>query len=771
MELDILRGRFGGMLVPLFWAHVPLMGLTAAWTGGMPVALAVFWSVLLGAIYHLAWRAWGIAPTTRYLAAVALVAQPAMLLLIFRGHPWQMDMHMYFFALLALNLGWFDRGALLAAATATTLHHLVLSYVLPSAVFANGGDMSRALLHGGVVAFQTTVLLWVRDKTVDSFMDLSRVRDELDANGRALQERSEEAEAATRTKSMFLANMSHEIRTPINAILGFCHLLQRGSLDDRQRDQLGKIASAGTALLRLVNDLLDFSKNEDGKLILERREFDPRVAISAQGQLMAEEMRNRGLTLRLSFNDAVPQVVLGDELRLNQVVLNLLSNAIKFSEDGEIVVEATVGEACDNRPGLQVRISDCGIGMTAEQLDRLFVPFTQADASTTRRFGGTGLGLTICRQIVTQMNGWIRAESVPGQGSSFTFAVLLEVPAVEHALPVPDCAVEGQHVLLVEDNPINREIALAMLAENGLQVDCAHDGQQAVEMVWQNRYAAVLMDLQMPRMDGLTATRRIRQRHDSQELPVIAMTSHAFHEEGQRCLDAGMNDHIAKPVDPERLIRVLRRHLRGDAAPEARPTGPSGDLPDRLGPFDLAAALRRLSGKEALLRRLITDFAREHADDVALLDDLVARDDQEAAHRRIHSLKGVAASLGLDDLSAEAGRLEHAIRDGKAVQPIMPEFARQLDMAVAAASGIAIPVTPEPGRQADPAAADDLRRKLGELIRRRSMSARACFDELADALQVPNTARHAHPLSIALQRLDYATAAGLVGPFPLEPGN
>ncbi|WP_282602504.1 ATP-binding protein [Paracoccus sp. PARArs4] len=768
-ELDKLRTRFGAMLVLLFWAHVPVMALAATMTDRMPVWIAGGVSVALAVTYQLAWRAWGIAPRTRYLAAVALVAQPAMLLLILRGHPWQMDMHMYFFALLALNLGWFDRGALLAAAIATTLHHLVLSYVLPSAVFSNGGEFGRVMLHGGIVAFQTVVLLWVRDRTVDSFVDLSRVRDELAAKGRALQERTTEAEAATRTKSMFLANMSHEIRTPINAVLGFCHLLQRSPLDDRQRDQLGKIASAGTALLRLVNDLLDFSKNEAGKLLLERHEFDLRAAISGQAQLMAEDMRNRGLDLCIAIDDDVPALMLGDELRLNQVMLNLLSNAIKFSEDGTIAIHARLAERDGDLLRLEVSVRDCGIGMTEDQIGRLFAPFTQADATTTRRFGGTGLGLTICRQIVTQMQGWIRADSRPGEGSAFTFSVMLEAAPPRVVQPRPEGGLEGRRVLLVEDNPINREIALALLTEAGLEVDCAEDGQEAIEKVWAQSYAAVLMDLQMPRLDGLTATRRIRLRHDRNELPIIAMTSHTFDEEGQRCLEAGMNDHVSKPVDPDRLIRVLMRHVGGDAPAAVAVAQAAAGLPPALPPFDLDDALRRLGGRQALLRKLIGDFARDHADTARrLILELEA--DRESAHRLAHSLKGVSASLGLPDLAIAAGRIETAIAKGEPVDPLMPELVTNLEAALAAANSLA-PVAAEAASTGDPAQAEALRQKLSDLIRRRSLTARHCFDELADALQVAGPARASHPLSLALQRLDYAAAAALVGPFPSEPGN
>lgn len=932
IELDALRARYGRMLVTLLWAHVPVIGLAARWVGSMSPLVAMAAAAGLALIYHLCWRWKGTAPVTRNIAAVALVAEPALFLLVFEGHAWQMDMHMYFYAVLALNLAWFDRASLIICAVAITIHHLLLFYLLPGAVFSTEGNLGRVLLHGAIVAFQTVVLIWVSDKVVQSFDRIGRMSDEIVAKSAALEERTREAEEANRTKSMFLANMSHEIRTPINAILGFCHLVQRTPLEPRQREHVSRISTAGGVLLRLINDLLDFSKNEAGALTLESRPFDLRSALSCQVQLVAETMAAQNLTLRQELDPNLPEVLVGDELRLNQILLNLLSNAAKFSRDGEIVLSARLAEHDRDGTRIEVSLRDCGIGMTPEQMARLFTPFTQADSSTTRRFGGTGLGLAICRQIVEQMDGWIRAESIPGQGSTFTFSVRLAVgdatladsalpcaairglrilitddspialkmleeafarwdipvtvaasgrvaldmiqaadqrgagydllildwkmpdmdglqtlralrgmtlrrrpsamvmtahgvdavmqeasgeqidlflakpitarslldalrqlpglaerhlnaePAPQAAAPAPPQALAGRHVLLVEDNPINQEIALALLTDAGLQVDCAENGLIACRMIEAGDidYGAVLMDMQMPEMDGLTATRRIRQTRSPEDLPIIALTAHAYESERRACLEAGMCDHLTKPVDPVQLVTVLAHHIRPataaatilDRTAEPVPVT-DGGLPDMLPPFDIPAALMRVNGKRELLRRLILSFAAGNRHAVATIRELIAQGRTDEAHRSAHTLKGVAASLELSDVAALAAQLEAALARAEGPpSSLLDALDTALWPAIAAADSLSdapVPaVAPAPLPAADLALLDQLRNQLHDQVRRRSMAARAAFDALAEALQLDAASRGDHPLRQALLRLDYAAADALLDSLPSD---
>jgi two-component system, sensor histidine kinase and response regulator len=867
-ELEALRVRFARFVLVLLWLHVPLLGLVDWVVQGTPWFGAAA-AGLLALVYHLAWWRGGTEPWVRHISAVALVGQPAILLFVLRGHPWQMDMHMYFFAMLALVIGWCDRGALMMAATVIALHHLVLLYLLPIAVFPGAGDIGRVLLHAAIVAFQTTVLVWLSARLIEGMARTAAMGAEIQAKNVALEARTREAEDATRAKSLFLANMSHEIRTPMNAILGFCHLAQRTRLDPRQQVYVARIADAGSSLLRLINDILDFSKNEAGKLTLEARPFDVRAVIEAQAQLVAVEAEEKGLSLRVSVNPRVPGIVIGDALRFAQVVLNLLSNAVKFTERGMVMIEADLAETGEGTVTLECVVRDTGIGMAPAQIGTLFDSFSQADSSTTRRFGGTGLGLAISRQIVEHMGGSIVADSTPGLGSAFTFRVVLgdagamardgllpvnalrtlrigyaddntasrqimhdllsgwdmsvdlfasgreALSAVEAAAadgrgydlllldwkmpevsgmdvaseirarrfarppmivlvtaygndgvlddaaqaqldgvlekPVspralldamarlfpertemvapagarasgerqvrPDPAeasgdairvragIQGQRVLLAEDNAINREIAVELLTDAGLLVDTAENGRIACAMVaaQRGRYGAVLMDVQMPEMDGIEATRRLRADWTAAQLPIIAMTAHAHEDERRRCLEAGMDDHIPKPVDPALLVRALDRlvvPMMRDA--EGAGSGPMPvstgatpgvqDLPDDLPPFGIAAALARCGGKRTLLRRLLVDFADLYAGAPARLNSLVAAGDTGEAHRLAHSLRGVAASLEVPLVAEAAGRVEQILAAGTdaGLAAAIDDLGAALVPAVSAARGLRV---------------------------------------------------------------------------------
>lgn len=910
-EIQVLRERFGGLLVWLLWAHVPVLAAAAAWNQVLTVPMALLWGAALAGVYHLTWHRFGTVRLTRNLAGIALIGEPALLLILFEGHPWQMDMHMYFFAVMALNIAWFDRGALILSAAGIAVHHLVLLYLLPISVFPEKGDLARVMLHASIVLFQMSVLIWVTHKVRTAFARIRIMSDELVARSGALEERNRAAEESSRAKSMFLANVSHEIRTPINAILGFGHLLQRSDLQPRQRDHVTKLNGAGMSLLRQINDILDFSKNEAGKLELEARDFDLRAAVSGQVQMVAESAHARGLTIRMRISDDVPVLVVGDEMRLNQVILNLLNNAIKFTEEGRVAISVGVAEREGARICIECAVSDSGIGMTAEQRAKLFAPFTQADSSTTRRFGGTGLGLAICRQIVEQMGGAITVDSMPGIGSAFTFRVwllvaqgaamaadphpalralrilvaddnpasrdiiqellsrwklsgdlvssgpealaamereaaagrpydlvmldwkmpgmdglqtvramrdnprLVPMPATlmvtaysidelirdedrraisgvlrkpldpHHLLdmlnqlfpgtpgqaaarmvqsPQPDLsgALRGHRVLLVEDNAINQEIATALLSDAGLQVDVAGDGITACQMVLDqdNGYAAVLMDVQMPRMDGVEATRCIRQRIAPADLPIIALTAHAYAEERQRCLGAGMNDHLSKPIDPALLIETLSKWLPRDA----RPCPAIATLPDRLPPFDLASALRGMNGKAELLHRLITEFGRNYDGIGPRMGQLIAQGRAEEASLAAHTLKSVAGSLGLADIPELAGRIETALNRGDDAADLITDLTRALAPAISAARSLRcdppVPATDLPpvlDASAGPAIA-----ALRDQVRRCSLSARSGFHGLADALGLSPGARAAHPLMIALTQLDYTQAAQLL---------
>ncbi len=397
----------------------------------------------------------------------------------------------------------------------------------------------------------------------------------------------EEAERASRSKSDFVSRMSHELRTPMNAILGFAQLLESEELTPEHRDYVGEINRAGAHLLELINKVLDLAKIEAGKMTIEHIPFDLRHTLNEVAALVSERARAKGIDLRFHASPELPARVMGDPTHLRQVLINLIGNAEKFTHVGGIDIRI---EPVDDASRISYSVRDTGIGMDAPTLARLFQPFAQADESTTRKFGGTGLGLKISQDLVHAMGGDIQVESEAGIGSRFWFT-LPATPAPEAigdtAPPLnivvataetpPDPAVAAEtvvadetalhgHVLLVEDNRINQMVATRMLGKLGLSYDIANHGGEALQRLQERDYALILMDMEMPEMDGQEATRRIRAMESDTgkpRMPIIAMTANALHEDREHCLASGMDDHISKPVELARLSEVLRRWLPG----------------------------------------------------------------------------------------------------------------------------------------------------------------------------------------------------------------
>jgi PAS domain S-box-containing protein len=396
------------------------------------------------------------------------------------------------------------------------------------------------------------------------------------------------AETANRAKSAFLANMSHEIRTPLNAITGLGHLVRRSGVSPQQADWLAKIDAAGKHLLVIINAVLDLAKIDAGKLVLEQTDVGVATITANVVSVLYEQARVKNLRL-LVESQPLPHGLRGDPTRLQQALLNYASNAIKFTAAGAVTLRARLVEDAADSALIRFEVQDSGIGIAAEDLPRMFAAFEQADNTTTRRYGGTGLGLAITKQLAQLMGGAVGVESTPGSGSTFWFTARLRKGAHDAVagVPSPGSMIEaalardhhGCRLLLVEDEPVNREVTLELLKAVLPNVDVATDGPQAVTLAGRHPYDLILMDVQLPHMDGLEATRRIRALPGGTAVPIIALTANAFAEDRSRCLAAGMNDFVAKPVEPEVLFATLLDWLSRAAPPPATPVPTPPSLP------------------------------------------------------------------------------------------------------------------------------------------------------------------------------------------------
>ena len=487
----------------------------------------------------------------------------------------------------------------------------------------------------------------------------------------AMEQARRAADEASRAKSSFLANMSHEIRTPLNGVIGIGELLRLTELDREQKDYVAKILRSSQALLAILNDILDLSKVEAGRMEFEKCPFELAGAIAELEATSAPLAHEKGLELSFRVADGTPPVLAGDRLRLLQILRNLVGNAIKFTRRGSVSVAIDAVSSADAATWFRFCVRDTGIGMAAHELARIFSPFSQADASTTRRFGGTGLGLVISRMLAAGMGGRIEVQSELAQGSTFTVRLPLEpvremapLPPAEDAAALQRDEFLGARVLVVEDNAINREVIERLLHYAGIEVTLAHSGREALQLA-QERGAAldmILMDVQMPDMDGLSATRALRS--DGCDLPVAALTAGVSAAERDACEAAGMSDFLAKPIDMAELAAVLTRWLPARSTPaaaQARSDAPA-PAPDLEFPgIELDDALPRFLGRRDLLARARDLFLAQYRASPARLAELRAASAWQEMAGIAHALKGGAATIGALELAGHAATLEQAL--------------------------------------------------------------------------------------------------------------
>ena len=608
-----------------------------------------------------------------------------------------------------------------------------------------------------------------------------------------LSEALSAAKIADRAKDAFLANISHELRTPLSAVIGFSGLAQPLCTNARQRDYLGKIMQAGSTLSAIINDLLDLSKITAGHMALESATFSLRALLDRNRSLMAYQAEEKGLTLVEQIDDDTPDVLLGDPLRLEQILLNLLSNAVKFTARGGIRVDVGVHARQAERVGLQIAVSDTGIGLDEADLQHLFKPFSQTDTSISRKFGGTGLGLAICKHLAEMMDGDISASSNPAGGTTFRVRLWFK-PGQREDLPADHPAAAGAQaptsyrdarVLVVDDQQFNREVVEGLLAVVGIVPQMANNGQEALDLLEKagaGAFDLVLMDIQMPVMDGLTATRALRTRAGFSDLPVIAMTAHTMAHEKQRSLDAGLNDHIGKPFDNQRFYALLRqwiprdKQLAAEAActsAAALPPPPDAQLAALQG-IDTQVGLALFVGDEARYRHWLGNFIDEAPRLLEAIRQGLASGQSEVAGNAAHTLKGRSGMLGMNELHRLAATLETALDGGAPADALLARLEQQTALICQEiANFITMPIDagtsapPPPDAPPAPSPSDDLPASIAQLAVMLAAgngdcdaALTRCLDELKGTAWAPclHQARH------HVRNFDFAAARKLLGP-------
>ena len=592
-----------------------------------------------------------------------------------------------------------------------------------------------------------------------------------------------DAESASHAKSTFLAAMSHEIRTPMAGILGMSELMLALKPNEPMLTYTRTIHQSGKILLSIINDILDFSKIEAGKLELENIPFSLESVLSDTHSLFAEHAEKKGIQLNLQVDPVLPLSIIGDPTRLQQIMMNLTSNAIKFTSEGVVSISATWHTLSDRGGEVCFQVADSGIGIPLKKLGELFQPFEQEDSSTTRRFGGTGLGLTIVKRLVDIMNGSIDVDSAPDQGSNFKVTIPFmissqphdEIEAKElHLVEAVKQQVAGARVLLVEDHAIIQMIATEFLKDVGLVVDLAGNGRQAVDLVMKNTYDLVLMDIQMPEIDGIEATRRIRSEQRYETVPIIAMTAHAMLEDRSKCLAAGMNDHISKPIDKNQLFSVLSNWIRPKKRPDTDVEHQANvemscqySLPDTMPGIDVAKILKDVKGNHSLCRSILRSFHLDFANIVVNIRSALQgnrKEDRKYLHKLLHTIKGVAGSMHADRLCDSATNLEVVLQDNSVdkLEEALNDFEKCLNLVLQSIADLSEEQSPDMATCSDKHQDINnilpLLKELEEMIKSNDFNALGHFKAVKNVLGSFFGENELNKLGGCLEQLDFSEA-------------